>query len=281
MRSSVGSFIDSVATELSSDKDLHDRILAIEARLAEFLQEKSFVLDCLDRITASMESEGSPWRNPPLHSDPDLDYSLRLIYWPGRYQNTPHEHLSWGVTGVLHNELNINIYQWKGEPYESELIAEPVKRWRAGTAGHVLPPCIHSITNPGDDTSVSLHVFSGNAERDDHDDHRPLPVGGERIGQTIWHAPARKGELARGIKSRALLANVEMLAGAGGEPAIELLDRTFRIGGPSVKLASIRAMAPADPVRAAALLEQLAEDTCEPQRSEMRGLSERLARVGR
>jgi predicted metal-dependent enzyme (double-stranded beta helix superfamily) len=274
--SSFNAFVTTIDEQVRSSRALRDRVLTVRAVLREALTEGRFVLDCVDRVTAAMAAHGPAWRDPPIHADPDLDYSVRMLYWPPGYRNNPHEHLSWTVTGVVHNRFEVHVYRWQGEPNASELVVDRVIAGGPGEVGYILPPCIHNFSNPTDALSVSLHVFSGlaSAAGDETLDEHPA-------GQTIWYPSPKKGEIMRGMRRRALLAHVAILARIGGERALHLLDETFRLGDRSVKLESVKAMSVIDPRLAGIRLRELAAISQEPARSELGRLSDRLlAAVG-
>ena len=97
-----------------------------------------------------------------LHADPKGKYSVVSFVWgPGQF--TPvHDHLVWGVIGVLRG----------GELVESYDVAElhnvrqrgAVERMRVGDIAFVSPKIgdVHRVRNEFDDrVSVSIHVYGG------------------------------------------------------------------------------------------------------------------------
>lgn len=269
MRGHFEIFIESVNDCVRSRAKEEARVLALRALLADSLSQEEFVLSCLERVMQSMGS--AVWHNPPLFSNADLDYSVRMIYWPSNYSNNPHQHRSWTVTGVFHNKLKITIYNLDNST-ESGLRAERSFVCGRGEVGYINSPCIHSITNPSDSPSASLHIFSAllaNAASEQ-------VLEGNEDFQTIWYPSPVKGDIVKGVGRRALLAHIEILKRIHLPAAVTLLDRVFELGDLSVKLASIKVLCEFDTDHAARKLSAVAGSYSEPLRSELIGLSQRV-----
>lgn len=263
-------FINSVDHCLRSTSHEQMRVLALRSLLSLSLREEDFVLSCLDRAMSSMGPNTRSWHNPALHSDVELDYSIRIIYWPADYTNNPHQHNSWTVTGVLHNRINVTIYL-PDKTTESGLRIEKSFACGRGEVGYIYSPCIHSITNPTNTSSVSLHIFSAilaNAIPNDNLESESK--------QTIWYPSPLKGDIVKGIVRRALLTHIEILKHIHCPESLALLDKVFDLGDLPVKLASIKAMCRFDNKHAAHKLNEVSMFYSEPLRSELNALSDRI-----
>jgi len=99
-----------------------------------------------------------------VHEDPKKRFIVVSLVWaPG--QGTPiHDHSTWGVAGIVENELRIVNYDrlddgtkaGYAELREASAIEAP-----SGTVTYILPPndVIHLIENPTNRTTISLHVY--------------------------------------------------------------------------------------------------------------------------
>ena len=99
-----------------------------------------------------------------VHEDPKKRFIVVSLVWtPG--QGTPiHDHSTWGVAGIVENELRIVNYDrvddgsktGVADLREASAIEAP-----AGTVTYILPPndVIHLIENPTNRTTISLHVY--------------------------------------------------------------------------------------------------------------------------
>lgn len=99
-----------------------------------------------------------------IHEDPKKRFVVVSLVW-GPGQGTPiHDHSTWGVAGILTNELRIVNYDRLDDgsrPGYAELREASSITAPAGTVLYVLPPNdeIHLLENPTDQVTISLHVY--------------------------------------------------------------------------------------------------------------------------
>ena len=99
-----------------------------------------------------------------LHEDKDSRFVVVEMVW-GPKQGTPiHDHSTWGVAGVLCNELHLVNYDRMDDgskPGVAELRESSCVDAPAGTVTYIQPPndVIHSITNATDTVTRSVHVY--------------------------------------------------------------------------------------------------------------------------
>jgi predicted metal-dependent enzyme (double-stranded beta helix superfamily) len=261
-------FVAAVNQRLASEPGEEARVLAVRALLTKALADPEFVLSCLRRVTDLMEERPKSWPAAPVHANAELDYSVRMIYWPPRYANNPHQHRTWTVTGVFHNRLEVSIYRLDG--------ARPVreKSFACGRSevGYIFSPCVHSISNPTPAPSASLHIFSAYLAN-------AAGLEGDEGKHTVWFPSPRPGEINKGATRRALTTHIEILRGIPGAESLALLDRAFDLGDLTVKLHSIKAMCEMNFKHAAQKLERVSAYYPEPARSELRAIGERVMRT--
>jgi hypothetical protein len=269
--------VAAVGQRLQPELTQRDQVLAVRGLVSDALRVDGFVLDCVELVLDSMSDATVPWRNPPIFTDTEHNYSIRLVYWPPRYANNPHEHRSWTVTGNIHNRLDVLTYRW-GVPGDIDTLqVEKTLITRAGEVGYILPPCIHSVVNASDSVAASFHVFSGLGESDGND------AGAEDFGstQTIWYPSPRKGEILRGARSRALLTTLDILVRIPGARSLALLDRIFQLGDARVQLASVKAMSRFDVGLAAERLIGLSDSSTGDTRARFNQVGLRLRAASR
>jgi predicted metal-dependent enzyme (double-stranded beta helix superfamily) len=99
-----------------------------------------------------------------VHEDPKKRFIVVSLVWtPG--QGTPiHDHSTWGVAGIVENELRIVNYDRMDDgskPGFADLREASAIEAPAGTVTYILPPndVIHLIENPTNRTTISLHVY--------------------------------------------------------------------------------------------------------------------------
>lgn len=185
-------FYKEIETILLSAGPLSDRIKYLRILMQESLADNDFKLSCIQRVLASIDEDqrnGEVWSAPLFYYHPKLKFSVRMIFWPERYENNPHQHKTWSVTGVFYNHLNVKLYELPVGSDKPEVTREI--NALSGEAGYLLPGCIHNITNPNASYSASLHIFNN------IDVLKPEE-------NAIWYPAPRKRPLANGLVDRAL-----------------------------------------------------------------------------
>jgi predicted metal-dependent enzyme (double-stranded beta helix superfamily) len=97
-----------------------------------------------------------------VHAEPDGSFSIVVMVWlPG--QRTPvHDHVTWCCTAVLAGTEYEEVYAHRGD--HLEIVARNANP--AGTVSGFAPPGdIHRVTNTGDTTAVSMHVYGTDISR--------------------------------------------------------------------------------------------------------------------
>lgn len=228
----VPTLINAIDPVLDGGHSDPDRVYAARLRLQEALSCTEFITDCVSRVLASFATSPRPWKNPPLLERPGRGIQVRVIYWPPGYVNPPHEHRTWTLTGILHNRLQIRSLRHK---VGDVLMEHSFDGWR-GATGYLLPPCIHTVRNPTERPSASLHVFSYQPGSD------ATNVELDEAKGARWFQGSRRGEILKGAAKRALLTNVEILALLPRPQAVPLLEMIFSLGDVSIRLAAGKAM---------------------------------------
>ena len=191
--------------------------------LQQALGDESFLADCLDR---SLDELSRTLSNPCVFEAPDRGIDVRMVFWPPRFENAPHMHQTWTLTGVLHNIVEIRTY------HATDLTVQQLYLGRKGSAGYLLAPCMHNVRNPSHETSVSLHVFSQAKQL------QPLAPSCE----TLTQVPATDSLDYSGTRKLTLMALIDLATQTSGVVAPHLLNKVFALGDRGVKLQAIKAM---------------------------------------
>ena len=91
------------------------------------------------------------------YEDPHYGFVVMALVW-GPGDATPiHDHGTWGVELVLHNQLRVTTYtqcETLPEPIESKVLSP-------GAVMHNLPPArdVHKIEHASGDYAISLHIY--------------------------------------------------------------------------------------------------------------------------
>jgi hypothetical protein len=235
----VDRMLDEVRAPGASEREIAPRVRALTQHA---LGRPLFVVECAERVISAVASMRAG-EMPPLWGTRSTPATLRIFYWPPGFQNEPHEHDAWGVTGVVFNEIIVETFPTTTPPVESLQRREPLRSItaRAGDVGYLIPPCFHRLRNETARTTVTFHVF-----------------GAESETSTTRHAPrvARERNVRRDIllRRRVLCAWCDVLAELGETRSVSVLERIVVLtSDPMTKLQAIKALARHDPGRAYAL----------------------------
>ena len=224
-------FYSSIDTILESDQELSAKLHEMRNLLMSIIQENEFRLECIEDILDTMDQwqdQEKPWGAPPIFYHEKLKYSIRIIFWPAFYENNPHEHKTWGITGVFHNKLNINTYEMLTNP--TRLKKERTITAQEGEVGYLLPGCIHNVNNISHELSASFHIFNNVADINHPEDN------------AIWYPSPRRHNLSQGLLERALLVCLLVVSEIKHPKSQLILDRIYAKSSLFLKLYSINAM---------------------------------------
>ena len=165
-----------------------------------------------------------------------------MITWPAFYENNPHQHKTWSVTGVIHNQLDINTFNFFQNP-------QRLQRDRAmaayfGEAGFLMPGCIHQVSNPSHELSASIHIFNN------------LDIN-HREDNAIWYPSPRKYNLSKGLTERTLTACLNIAANCKSDRALLLLNHIYQLAPLHVKFMAAQAIHGFDPSAARLYFEKI------------------------
>lgn len=196
--------------------------------LKQFIFSDEFRLLCVDAIVSSFEEwdgDDRSWNPPAIICNDELLYSVNVICWPAFYENNPHQHKTWSVTGVLSNTLEIKTYSFHDDC--KMLKRDRLISVKAGEVGYLLPGCIHSVCNPSHELSASIHIFNR------------LPGVENSEDNAIWYPAPRKYNLSQGLVERVLRVCLSMLSEINNQKSLELIDRIFVLAPMPIKLLSV------------------------------------------
>jgi len=105
-----------------------------------------------------------------LAKAPDDCWTVVSVVFPPGYSTPVHDHLIWGLVGVcqgLEEESSYERLDDGSRPGFARLRYVGTAKNEPGAISHVVPPDqeIHSIHNPLDEPSCSIHVYGGQLDR--------------------------------------------------------------------------------------------------------------------
>jgi 3-mercaptopropionate dioxygenase len=129
-------------------------------RVVEALRGRLPGVDLLTQ--GQLAGDPSGYQTHLIHAEPDGSFSIVAMVWLPGQQTSIHDHVTWCCTAVLAGTEYEEVYANRGDHLEVVARnANPV-----GTVSGFAPPGdIHRVTNIGDVTAVSLHVYGTDISR--------------------------------------------------------------------------------------------------------------------
>lgn len=133
-------FYKSIEEIMTSHTDIKSRVKSIRDNLKEALSLDEFRINCIESVLDTMDhclNNDLQWHSPEIYNNENLGYSVRIVFWPAFYENNPHQHKTWSVTGVFHNKLNVNTFEMLENP--ARLRRDRLITATKGEVGYLLP----------------------------------------------------------------------------------------------------------------------------------------------
>lgn len=236
-------FYKSLDNILTLEQPLISQLQMLRDQLYKSLKVEEFRLECLEHVLKSIYNSDESWNAPPIFYNDQLKFSVRIIFWPAFYENNPHQHKTWSVTGVFHNHLTINIYELLEDP--ARLKKQRSIAAEVGEVGYLIPGCIHSVNNVSHKLSASMHIFN-NVLDASHPENN-----------AIWYPSPRKYNLSNGLKDRALITCLAIASNMKTQKSFEIINQIYREASNTIKLMAIESMYSFDHIHARKCFDKL------------------------
>src|SRR6201987_3867009 len=107
------------------------------------------------------------YQSPLLYAEPDGSFSISTMVWMPGQQTVIHDHVAWGVTGVLQGREYEEVFALADGGLALRRTARTVNL--AGPVSGFAPPGdIHRVRNTGDTVAVSMHGYGADISRLGH-----------------------------------------------------------------------------------------------------------------
>ncbi|EKD71227.1 MAG: hypothetical protein ACD_46C00237G0006 [uncultured bacterium] len=222
-------FYKSIDTIVLRDVELLLKLRLLRDLLRHSLSHDSFRIGLVQAVLNTMFGAASQdiWRAPPIFINKHLKYSIRVIFWPAFYDNHPHQHNTWSITGVLYNALTVNIYRLvKQDRLKRERTIAAI----AHDAGYLMPGAIHNISNRSHAISSSLHIFNH------------LDGTSQEKNETTWLISSRHHDLSNGIFERACISCLLILQDIKTTEAYNMINDIYEHAPWPIKWVAIKAL---------------------------------------
>ena len=159
--------------------DASDTFPRFVSEVDELVRRRLSAAEMVQRITPGLEGlvaargwlgasksrpvSGKPYSQYLLHLSADGPWSVVSFVWPAGSSTPVHDHGCWGVVGVYQGEETETAFlQLAGDRELGSLSLERAgtRIMRAGDVAGIVPPDdIHQVSNRGEETAISIHVY--------------------------------------------------------------------------------------------------------------------------
>lgn len=98
-----------------------------------------------------------------VYHSQDNNFIIQVFTWEKNSQTPIHDHETWGIMGIYHNQLQVSEYQLVETSRPGNYDLNETESYYAdkGSVCYVLPPDeeIHKVMNPTENLSVSIHIY--------------------------------------------------------------------------------------------------------------------------
>lgn len=157
-KESLQKFEEDVKSLLDSTKEVSQFVVALQPILQDLLNEPGLLPEEFQK------PQPHKYGQYLLHKSEDDSFTVVAFVW-GPGQKTPvHDHLTWGVIGVLQGEIEETRYRrLGGGEVQDWSVPEASKVVRAvkGNTSFVYPPDFdfHQVSNSTDEIAITIHVY--------------------------------------------------------------------------------------------------------------------------
>ena len=210
--------------------------------------DPEFLCECAELELQLLHNKSDGPKLVPFIRVPSIRAALAFGYWPPFAATGPHEHTAWTITALIHNKLDVWVYDWMKSYSCGKLVESRVVNTVGPDVGYICAPTIHDVRNRTSSWSLALHVLS------DHDGQRPDNYPNsifEGLSKSLGNDPYLSVHSARMRRAKAVQM-AEMLQGAVANPVI-FGDwfKEFMVGAPSERISTVLRLdkAPDAPLR--------------------------------
>jgi 3-mercaptopropionate dioxygenase len=156
----LNDLVRSVRSVLALEKDPEDLPGAVAQALRPFLRHPGLL------TPAQRETDPERYRQHILHVDEEGAFSIVALVWLPGQSTKIHDHVSWCVIGLAEGREREESYRLVEEHGDSYLLPIGECTSTAGAVSALHPPGdIHTVSNPGPGTAVSIHIYGADVRK--------------------------------------------------------------------------------------------------------------------
>lgn len=195
--------------------------------------------ECVELELKLLRTISGGYNLAPFLRFPSIQAGLAFGFWPPLAATGPHEHTAWTITALVHNKLDILVYDWAKSYAGGTLVGTRVVNAVSPDVGYISAPTIHDVRNSTSDWSIALHVLS------DHDGKRPDNYPNsffERPPDAPSDDPYRLVDFARLRRARAVQMAKIIQQSVANPATFDTWFKDFMVGTTSTRIGKILRM---------------------------------------
>lgn len=151
---------DRLIMELEHHVPRHSEQKPLVAAIVQSMQK---LMSSLELSPEFVESIKSGQRDGRIYTSPENGFFVQVFHWPAGVKTPVHNHNTWGVMGILHNQLHVTEYSLTALEAEGQFDVSQTHDYQAqrGAIIYLTAPDdeIHQIVNDSEHESLSVHIY--------------------------------------------------------------------------------------------------------------------------
>lgn len=159
--------LEKLSFPLVTERTAPDRSAVVQLRdlLKSAVRDDLFLLDAIELELNRLEMRNGRLAGlVPFHCDAATGITLSFGHWPPGMGPGPHEHLTWTITAVCRNEVEVVTYDYDATYRTGSLVPKNTFSAESGEVGYIYLPCVHSPVNRTSNWTLTIHLSGPHAD---------------------------------------------------------------------------------------------------------------------
>ena len=136
--------------------------------VAAVVQSMQKLMSSLELSHEFVEAVKADHTNGRIYTSPEHGFFVQVFHWPAGAKTPIHNHNTWGVMGILQNQLHVTEYSMTAldTPGQFDVSEKADYQAQRGAIIYLTAPDdeIHQIVNDSEQESLSVHIYGAEME---------------------------------------------------------------------------------------------------------------------
>ncbi len=151
---------DNLVMALEHHVSQHSEQKPLVAAITQSMQELIGSLELSDDFVESIKADHE---NGRIYTSTEHGFFVKVFHWSAGAKTPIHNHNTWGVMGILHNQLYVTEYSMTAleTPGQFDVSEKDAYQAQRGAIIYLTSPDdeIHQIVNNSEQESLSVHIY--------------------------------------------------------------------------------------------------------------------------